>query len=197
MNSRCTALNRTSTVVIPSKSDCLQTCLLHMGTAFPIVPHEGLVYTTGLLPWFHLAMWYFWSHATNLDLFIWALIPCLVFAVPQGVWHCSLYSKSRSTWINFSWTLIFGSTWLCMLPLLGDHQCCALDLKPHETFSVDPTWNGPSFSCPGDTVACILGPNIFQLVYPRSSLTSSSLFPDIHCLAFGGLICFTFWFIWL
>lgn len=192
MNSRCTALNRKSTVVIPSKSDCLQACLLHMGTAFPVVPHEGLVYTAGLPPWFHLAMWYLWSHATNLDLFLWALIPCLVFAVPQGVWHCSLYSKSRSTWIHFSRTLIFGSTWLCVLLLLRDHQCCALNL-PHETFSVNPIWNGPSFSYPVDTVACILGPNICQLVYPKSSLTSSSLLSDFCCLAFGGLICCTFW----
>lgn len=134
MNSRCTALNWKSTVVILSKSDCLQACLLHMGRAFLIVSQEGLLYKTGLLLWFHPAMWYFWSHTTNLDLFIWALTSCLVFAVPQGVWHCSLHSKSRSTWIHFPETLIFGSTWLWMLPLLRDHQCCALNLL-HEVYT--------------------------------------------------------------
>lgn len=192
MNSGCTALNRKSTV-----NDSLKIWLL---TNLPAAYGHSLPNCSLWMP--SLYNWtsalvspsnvIFWSHATNLDLFIWALIPCLVFAMPQGVWHCSLYSKSRSTWINFSWILIFYSTWLCMLPLFRDHQCCTLYLA-HETFSVDPIWNGPGFSSLVDTVACILGPNIFQLVYPKSILTSSSVFSDFHCLVFGGLNCFTFW----
>lgn len=164
--------------------------------AFPTAPHKELVYTTGLLPWFH---------SSNVVI----LAPC---RKPRSIQlgsgplssFCWLLCPKVSDTVHSIPTLVqpgltsVGLWFLLLLDCVCFHHSGTISAVPslHEISWVGPTWNGPIFSCSGGYCGMYLGANISELVYskcsppPRSSLFSGSCY-----LVFGGPTCFTFWFV--